>query len=143
MSGDEDFTLAQRLILERASDAELFQAIVQTRKQHGTHVLLAGAVWDWGDWGGWFQREVVERAEHILDTSRDDLRAMVCGEWAAGGAIPEFSNHFEATSAIADLLAPFVNEVVGFVRARAVAVALAYIVTEHGLEAFCGCPVEA
>jgi hypothetical protein len=139
MSGTEDFTFAQRLILENACDAELFQAIAHTRFQHGTHLLLAGAVWDWADWGGWFEREILTRAEEILQTSRDEIHRIVCDEWEACAKIPELSSQFETASQIAEVLSVFVGGVVGKVLSRAVALAVGYILAEQGVEAFCEC----
>lgn len=139
MSGTEDFTFAQRLILENASDAELFQAIAHARFQHGTHLLLAGTVWDWADWGGWFEREVLRRAEEILQTSRDEIYRIVCDEWEACAKVPGLASQFETASQIAEVLSVFVGGVVGKVLSRAVALAVGYILAEQGVEAFCEC----
>ncbi|MEJ2226819.1 MAG: hypothetical protein P8Y67_01040 [Alphaproteobacteria bacterium] len=139
MTGAEDFTLAQRLILENASEAELFQAIAHARVQHGTHLLLAGTVWDWADWGSWFEREVVTRAEGILQASHDEIHQLVCGEWEACAKIPGLASQFETASQIAEVVSVFVGGIVGKLLSRAVALAVGYILAEQSVEAFCEC----
>lgn len=132
-------TPAQRFMLESASDAELFQAIAHARTRHGTHIVLAGAVWDWGDWGNWLQTDIVAPAQQLLDEKTAEIRKVVCEDWNACAKLPGLSSQFETASQIAEVLLLFVTGIVGKLLARGVAMALAYILAERGLGAFCGC----